>query len=178
MFSVAIVASALSVVSAYSKCSPDDVKGPITIPLTKVLSTSPIEISGSIEIIDGCTFKVTGFTFYNARTARWYGGIGSAGDAITLSDATVNPSAGKGEQTFKFRDVVGAPVSFRDFNQFRLFDEESQVVIATAEVPSDLAVRPGTGSNTNPLSKNGNASSGPLGKFEILPLVLMILSVL
>jgi hypothetical protein len=122
---------------------------------------------------------VTGFTFYNARTARWYGGIGSAGDAITLSDATVNPSAGKGEQTFKFRDVVGAQVSLRDFNQFRLFDEESQVLIATAEVPSDLAVRPGTGSNKNPSSnKNATASSGQAAKLEILPLVLMILSVL
>ena len=122
---------------------------------------------------------MTGFTFYNARTARWYGGVGSAGDAITLSDATINPSAGGGEQTFKFRDAAGSRVSFRDFDQFRLFDEESQVLIATAQVPSDLAVRPDTASNTKPPSKtNATASSGQFGQFEMLPLALIILCVL
>jgi hypothetical protein len=40
---------------AYSLCNPSDVKGPITIPIKGVLSTSPITISGDIEIIDGCT---------------------------------------------------------------------------------------------------------------------------
>jgi hypothetical protein len=119
---------------------------------------------------------VTGFTFYNARTARWYGGVGSAGDAITLSDATINPSAGGGEQTFKFRDVVGAPVSFRDFDQFRLLDVDSQILIATAQVPSDLAVRPGK--DSSPSDPNTPASSGQMGKFGMLPLALMILSML
>ena len=122
---------------------------------------------------------MTGFTFYNARTARWYGGVGSAGDAITLSDTTINPSAGGGEQTFKFRDAAGSRVSFRDFDQFRLFDEESQVLIATAQVPSDLAARPGTASNTKPPYKtNATASSGQFEQFEMLPLALLILSVL
>jgi hypothetical protein len=55
MFSAAVLASVLSVVSAYSKCNPSDVKGPINIPITKVLSTTAIEISGNIQIIDGCT---------------------------------------------------------------------------------------------------------------------------
>ena len=55
MIAIAVLASVLSAVSAYSKCSPSDVKGPITIPITKVLITSPIQLSGSIEIIDGCT---------------------------------------------------------------------------------------------------------------------------
>jgi hypothetical protein len=55
MLSIAILASVFSAVSAYSKCDPSDVKGPITIPITKVLVTSPIQVSGNIEIVDGCT---------------------------------------------------------------------------------------------------------------------------
>lgn len=51
----------------------------------------------------------------------------------------MNPSASNGSQTFKFRDVAGAQVSFRDFDQFRLFDEEAKVLVATAKVPSDVS---------------------------------------
>ena len=55
MLVVAVLTLFMNCVSAYSQCSPSDVKGPIIIPIDKVLSTTPIVISGNIQIIDGCT---------------------------------------------------------------------------------------------------------------------------
>jgi hypothetical protein len=55
MISAAVIILLLRLANAYSKCDPSDIKGPITIPITKVLSTSPIQVSGNIEIVDGCT---------------------------------------------------------------------------------------------------------------------------
>jgi hypothetical protein len=59
-------------------------------------------------------------------------------EGITLSDDVINPSASKGEQTFKFRNVAGAQVSYRDFSEFRLFDLDTNLLIATAKIPSNL----------------------------------------
>ena len=55
MLLIALAASTLPLVSAYSLCDPADVKGPITIPIQNVLVTSTIVAKGTIQIIDGCT---------------------------------------------------------------------------------------------------------------------------
>jgi hypothetical protein len=83
----------------------------------------------------------------NAGTARFYGGMGSSLDGITLSDDVINPNPAGGKQTFTFRTVAGAAVSFRDFNQFRLFDTSTNTLIAIANVPSNIlaSVGPITG---------------------------------
>jgi len=156
MFSAVVLASVLSVVSAYSKCSPSDVKGPSpAIPITKVLASTNIEISGNIEIVDGCTFKVTGFTLTNAGATRWFGGKGADLLAINLSDTPVSASATPGEQTFVFRNAVGSEASFRDFDEFRLLDESTQTLIATAKVPA--AINGALLTNTLP----GKTGTGP-----------------
>ncbi len=64
--------------------------------------------------------------------------MGDNADGVTLSDDNINPSASNGEQTFKFRSVAGAQVSFRDFSEFRLFDQETKLLVATAKIPSNL----------------------------------------
>lgn len=55
MLFIALFTSALPLFSAYSLCNPSDVKGPVSIPITNVLVTSPIIANGNIQIIDGCT---------------------------------------------------------------------------------------------------------------------------
>jgi hypothetical protein len=168
MFSVAVLASVLSVVSAYSKCSPGDVKGPITIPITKVLGpTHPIQISGSIEIIDGCNFKVTGFSLTNANSARWYGANGTAFAGATLSETSVTSST-PAEQTFVFRSVAGAEVSFRDFDQFRLMQDD-QLVIATANVPPEIGASLGKTPATNTTATNTTNTTSTTTAVKALP---------
>ena len=74
----------------------------------------------------------------NAGTAKWFGGVGSSVDGITLADDVINPNPSGGKQQFTFRSVAGAAVSFRDFNQFRLFDTQTNTLIAVANVPLNV----------------------------------------
>jgi hypothetical protein len=50
----------------------------------------------------------------------------------------INPNPPNGKQSFTFRSVAGAAVSFKDFNQFRLFDTSTNTLIAIANVPSNI----------------------------------------
>ena len=74
----------------------------------------------------------------NAGTAKWFGGVGSSVDGITIADDVINPNPSGGKQQFTFRSVAGAAVSFRDFNQFRLFDTQTNTLIAVANVPANV----------------------------------------
>lgn len=73
--------------------------------------------------------------------------MGTSVDGVTLVDDDINPSPPGGKQTFTFRSVAGAAVSFRDFNQFRIFDTQSNTLIAVANVPANImaSVPPASG---------------------------------
>ena len=91
--------------------------------------------------------------------------MGSGPAGITVADDVVNHSGG---QTFTFRNVVGSEVSFRDFNQFRLFDDSTKTLIATAAVPasvlSGLGSSTGTGSSgTGTTGSTGTGTTGSTG---------------
>jgi hypothetical protein len=89
-------------------------------------------------------------------TTKWYGGNGNDPNGVTLSDTPVNPSAGGGTQSFSFRTTVGAAVSFKDFTEFRLFDEQSKILIAKAQVPANLQ----SGSGSEPSKTSSSATAG------------------
>jgi hypothetical protein len=90
-----------------------------------------------------------------------------------LSDTNVNPSANpNGEQTFKFRDAVGAEVSFKDFDQFRLFDEETKLLIATAQVPESVTKKLPIGPTG---LKSGTSSSGQRVMLTVIALMMLSL---
>jgi hypothetical protein len=82
--------------------------------------------------------------------------MGSGPAGITVSDDAVTSAA---SQTFTFRNVVGSEVSFRDFNQFRLFDDSTKTVIATAEVPAN--VLSGTASTNGTSTATETKIAGP-----------------
>ncbi len=92
-------------------------------------------------------------------TAKWYGGIGASTAGITVSDGAVSSS---GDQTFTFRNVVGSEVSFRDFDQFRLLEESTQTLIATAQVPATLRANlvPGSTAKTTTRAPSMTATTG------------------
>ena len=94
--------------------------------------------------------------------------MGDSGEGITLSDDIIRPSASNGEQTFRFRDVAGAQVSFKDFNQFRLFDEDLKVLVATANVPANLTATTNTNTAKTPVSGGFRNTLINLGSMVIL----------
>lgn len=73
----------------------------------------------------------------------WVGGKingpASGSDGITLSKVDVDSSSA-GKQ-FPFISTPGNFVSFKDFNQFRLFNLASKVVIATADITIGSSVQ-------------------------------------
>ena len=112
-------------------------------------------------------------------TAKWYGGIGASTAGITVSDGAVSAS---GDQTFTFRNVVGSEVSFRDFDQFRLLEESTQTLIATAQVPATLRANlvPGSTAKTTtgapsmattgrPMTTTGGTPTGGTTKSNSVP---------
>ena len=53
--SALVITFFLRYLAAYSTCNAADVKSVIKVPIKKLLSATAIEISGNIEIRDGCT---------------------------------------------------------------------------------------------------------------------------
>ena len=164
LFSCAIAALSMTkTTTAYSLCDAKNypyssAAGSLEYPLVMALDdkTSPVKATGKVQIVDGCTFAVKDFV-YNGGPAVWFGGNGSDTNGIRLSDTVVQPSATPSSATYQFRTAAGSAVSYNDFSQFRLFDEKSLTLVATA----DIGAAKTTNSSTPPAAKTtGKASSG------------------
>jgi hypothetical protein len=145
-FIIATLANAQ--VPAYGPCNPTNhryqsVQGQ-RFPITPALSNSPITVSGQVTIIDGCKFSVQNFVFFNARESYWYGANKGTADGITLSDTVVIPSAFPANFTFDLTQRVGAQANFNGLNQLRLFERDSNVVVAMVDLPEIAAPAPGS----------------------------------
>jgi hypothetical protein len=165
MLSTAIlVALAFAQAPKYGKCSKDNFDRKdlinVNIPIQKVLTQSPIEVSGNIYIIDGCSFGVRDFVFQNADASFWVGGYKGSGEAMTLSNEQVQASATSSRQTFNLRQEVGAEANFDGFNQFRLFARGTGLLIATADFPARGSVTPA--SSTSAASGTNTATTTSL----------------
>ncbi len=64
--SVIAISSLIPLLTAYSTCNIADAKGPITINIVSQLTQSNIEVSGKIEIIDGCNVRDIGLIFISS----------------------------------------------------------------------------------------------------------------
>ncbi|KAJ3311703.1 hypothetical protein HDV04_003848 [Boothiomyces sp. JEL0838] len=134
---------------AYGPCDP--AKSPYTgkqvsVPITPTLTQTPIVISGNIGIIDGCTFGVTNFIFYNAGESYWIGAIDNGTIGATLSDQFVYPAANPANYNFTLTKKPGAATNFYMFNQFRLYEINSKTIIATATLPYTVGSSSSSGS--------------------------------
>ena len=69
-----------------------------------------------------------------------YGGIGEVGPdspSVRLVNQVFNATTTPINQNYTFISSAGAAVSYSDFNQFRLYDPISQIVLGVATIPSD-----------------------------------------
>ncbi|KAJ3121011.1 hypothetical protein HK098_004074 [Nowakowskiella sp. JEL0407] len=127
--------------SSYSICSKSvPVYTPNTvIPITQVYIIDTFKVSGEIVIIDGCTYAIRSFTMTNSPNNTnpvWYGGNGTeiAGYPLSNPPAIMENNATNKNFEFTFSNDTFTPVSYTDFNQFRLFAVESQTVLAVANI--------------------------------------------
>ncbi|TPX72796.1 hypothetical protein SpCBS45565_g00130 [Spizellomyces sp. 'palustris'] len=86
--------------------------------------TQPLQVSGTAEILDGCTFIIRNFVYapYTDGTV-WYGRRGADGATGVLAARGVNnASTGVDSAPFTLVDTVGAAYSFDDFDTLVLFN--------------------------------------------------------
>lgn len=149
----------LTAVAAYRLCSETDYpyKGEnVTVSLVQDASIGilvngkmeQLSVSGSIEVVNGCSFKLVDFQILPTSVQpSVFGAIRSnPNGAIRLADGTARIGP---PQTFEFVKTPGSWVSYYDFDQFRLFDTVSQTLIATANLPKTMA-----GGSTSPAPAN------------------------
>ncbi|KAJ3091652.1 hypothetical protein HK102_013906 [Quaeritorhiza haematococci] len=124
----------------------------VTIPITQVSFASPAgegrpnlttTVSGSIRIVDSCSFQLVNFNIANAPESaniKWYGASSGNTSAVAfpLSQTVVSDRASN--LTFQLAQTPQGTlldgISFSDFSQFRLFSEQAQWLIATADLPA------------------------------------------
>jgi hypothetical protein len=166
--SALLFAVAFAQAPKYGKCNKDNFERKdlinVNIPIQKVLTQSPIEVSGSIYIIDGCSFGVRDFKFLNADASYWVGGYKGSAEAMTLVTENVTPSAFNTNQTYNLRQDAGAEANFDGFNQFRLFVRNTNLLIATADFPAKgetptATTKPGSGSSTTASGTKSTATT-------------------
>ncbi|KAJ3214214.1 hypothetical protein HDU67_001966 [Dinochytrium kinnereticum] len=128
------------------------VAGRITAPLIQVTGyqkTNPtiaFRCSGTVVVLDGCSFMVKDFIFGNALQTKWYAGIISldpvtkqvirSDDAVNFSAQDVAPVNNQNSSIYSLiRDpIVG--YSFNSVNQLRVFDIANQQIVCTADLPN------------------------------------------
>ncbi|KAJ1549099.1 hypothetical protein HK405_009783 [Cladochytrium tenue] len=125
------------------------IAGQTSIPLVQVASSqslnsqNPITCSGTVVIVDGCTFKVVDFVFINALETYWYAGIVglSSNGSVSVNQEGVhfvtNPvsASASGNVTFNLITEADIAYSFFSINELRLFDYTEQELLCTAELP-------------------------------------------
>ncbi len=168
---VAIVCGAhifMLLVSAYSLCDVSiypykqqqvsiNVQPSATRSITVNNKSIPVQVSGKIRVVDGCTFQSDLTLTGPATPVYWYGGNLTDKNTAYRLTSLAQPVL-SGNITFKFTDRAGESVSYTDFNEFRLFVVDSNEMIATASLPAPDAGFKAANSPSGPSAKKNSAA--------------------
>ncbi|KAI8830227.1 hypothetical protein BJ741DRAFT_620872 [Chytriomyces cf. hyalinus JEL632] len=149
---------ALAALPQVQRCDPQQlpdgwVAGQVTAPLKQVaqyLISDPnkkLVCSGTLVVIDGCTFMIKGLTYTDSNESAWFAGLGNDGEGIKLSADTPTASDNQDTKPFTLIRSIGASYSWKTINQVRLFEMTNQQLICTADLPSS-----GSSANNNAIS--------------------------
>ncbi|KAJ3210434.1 hypothetical protein HDU67_005320 [Dinochytrium kinnereticum] len=157
------------------------VPGRVTAPLVKesefqaMNGGAALQCSGTVVVLDGCTFMVRNFTFLGAMQTRWYAGVvgKDAAGNIVENDIAVNfvvgdviPTNGLDSQNYTLIQEPSVAYSFNSINQLRVFDLVNQQRICRAELPNQnprVALAGAAGVTTSVALPSGTASVSAVG---------------
>lgn len=142
MHSILLLVSACA---AYSVCDPAvypfagrNVSIPIVASATRTIGTTPVVVSGSIKVLDGCSFQAVDLVLTGPATAQFFGGTPAGSTTgYLLSPTVITASPNPQTLTFNFVTVAGSSISYTDFVEFRLFESESNSMVGTALLPGE-----------------------------------------
>ncbi|KAJ3248817.1 hypothetical protein HDU78_010271 [Chytriomyces hyalinus] len=134
------------------------VAGQVTAPLKQVaqyLISDPnkkLVCSGTLVVLDGCTFMIKGFTYTDSNESAWFAGLGDDPDGVKLSADAPTASDNQDTKSFTLIRSIGASYTWKTITQVRLFEMTNQQLICTVDLPS-------TGSSANNASPAQSAIS-------------------
>ncbi|KAJ3416147.1 hypothetical protein HDV05_002792 [Chytridiales sp. JEL 0842] len=157
-----------------SKLPPGWAPNAIEVELEQVTSAqiintqNPIRCSGTIRVIDGCSFLVKNFTLLGPLQPKWYGGIvdkdpvtgakRSNDQAVTMVDPIVAASNAMDSQPFRLTTTVGASYSWFSINEMRLFDVATNQLLCVAQMPYNNPFAKGAAGTTGTPGATGNGT--------------------
>ncbi|KAJ3248396.1 hypothetical protein HDU77_008132 [Chytriomyces hyalinus] len=137
------------------------VAGQVTAPLKQVaqyLISDPnkkLVCSGTLVVLDGCTFMIKGFTYTDSNESAWFAGLGDDPDGVKLSADAPTASDNQDTKSFTLIRSIGGKTTYTHpptITQVRLFEMTNQQLICTVDLPS-------TGSSANNASPAQSAIS-------------------
>ncbi|KAJ3230468.1 hypothetical protein HDU78_008300 [Chytriomyces hyalinus] len=163
---VTIIASsqiALAALPQVQRCDPQTLPdgwtpGQVTAPLKQVaqyLISDPnkkLICSGTLVVVDGCTFMIKGFTYTDSNESAWFAGLGDDPEGVKLSADAPTASDNQDTKPFTLIRSIGASYTWKTITQVRLFEMTNQQLICTVDLPS-------TGSSANNAPPAQNAIS-------------------
>ncbi|KAJ3270680.1 hypothetical protein HDV01_007504 [Terramyces sp. JEL0728] len=103
----------------------------------------PVTVSGSVSIVDGCTFATNQLSFSGPASIEFVGRKASdwfGTSAVLLSTLQVDASSLPSSQSYKLISTPGNSVSYNDFDVIELYDPVSGVIIGSATLPGKNSV--------------------------------------
>ena len=128
---------------AYGKCNPADfpykglnVSVPIDLTATRSVTfngtTTPLTISGTVSIVDGCTIALSNFTFSGVPQAQLFGALSGQADGIRLIEEIFESGKPYSGQ-YTLIQTAGNWVKL-NFNQFRFYHNDTKTWIGQADL--------------------------------------------
>ncbi|CAG8683794.1 14648_t:CDS:2 [Funneliformis caledonium] len=106
----------------------------VTVPLQQLKNNFRglnVTVSGTVSIIDGCTFEVTGFTYSFAATGTyWFGSNYTDPNAEAMLVSPTPVGQYQSAQSIKFK--LTPSITFNDFNVLNLYSIDEKAVFGQA----------------------------------------------
>jgi hypothetical protein len=171
-----------SAVSAYGLCSRTAHRFSANLPTVPIQATAtrsitregqviPVTVSGSIRVIDGCSFAMEGVTISGPTSFAIFGGTSESDNAsvrLVTEDTSLANRTSPWNATYTFIQTAGNWVNFNDFTQFNLFDPTTNVVFGQARLPGQVSqtatatgTAPGTRTTAPPAGVSTSAIPSP-----------------
>lgn len=120
----------------------------------------PLSISGSIRIVDGCTFVVDNFVFLPGFVdTLWYARSGNDTTHAMILSQTLVETSQYSTPTFNLTITPGAAISFYDFDTIVLFSRAANFEMAYATFNFSEDLQQWNRNATRPISTNSTTNN-------------------
>jgi len=138
----------------------------------KTIANADVTLFGFLEIQDGCTLKISQFTYYPVLPQTYlYGTKGSKPDDPNANGFKVSKTLVNGANNFSQIFKLDANKALTDFDVVKLFDEKYNIVVGVFDLTGKTV---GGGNNASTNAKASNNSNNPQSISTATYIVLLL----